>query len=79
MELQLVLNTYAKDAFRIQADCDYVTARSDYRPRSRSTTTSGLDDRRRAVSGGAGLAGQERQSTIAAQNALSARTTAIEA
>lgn len=35
MELQLVLNTYAKDAFRKQADCDYVAARSNYRLRLR--------------------------------------------
>lgn len=35
MELQLVLNTFAKDVFRKQADCDYVAARSNYRLRLR--------------------------------------------
>lgn len=31
MELQIVLNTYAKDIFRNQADCDYIAARANFR------------------------------------------------
>ncbi len=35
MELQLVLNTYALDIFRKQADQDYISARANYRMRLR--------------------------------------------
>lgn len=35
MHLQVVLNAYAKDVFRYQADCDYVAARMSYRLRLR--------------------------------------------
>lgn len=31
MELQIVLNSYASDVFRKQADCDYISARANYR------------------------------------------------
>ena len=31
MDLQVVLNTFASDVFRKQADCDYITARANYR------------------------------------------------
>lgn len=31
MELQIILNTYATDIFRKQADCDYISARANYR------------------------------------------------
>ena len=31
MELQIVLNTFASDIFRKQADCDYIAARAGYR------------------------------------------------
>jgi HEPN domain-containing protein len=35
MELQVILNTYATDIFRKQADCDYISARSNFRLRLR--------------------------------------------
>jgi len=31
MDLQVVLNTYATDIFRNQADFDYISARANYR------------------------------------------------
>lgn len=31
MELQIVLNTFASEVFRKQADCDYISARANYR------------------------------------------------
>ena len=31
MELQLILNTFASDVFRKQADCDYIAARANFR------------------------------------------------
>jgi HEPN domain-containing protein len=31
MDLQIILNTYAKDIFLRQADCDYISARTNYR------------------------------------------------
>lgn len=31
MQLQVVLNTFARDVFRNQADCDYIAARANYR------------------------------------------------
>lgn len=31
MDLQVVLNTFAKDVFRNQADCDYIAARANFR------------------------------------------------
>lgn len=31
LDFQILLNTYAKDIFRKQADCDYIAARSNYR------------------------------------------------
>lgn len=35
MELQIILNTYASDVFRKQADYDYISARANYRMRLR--------------------------------------------
>lgn len=35
MELQVILNTYANDVFRKQADFDYIAARSNYRMKLR--------------------------------------------
>jgi len=35
MDFQIVLNTYAIDTFRKQADCDYIAARANYRMRLR--------------------------------------------
>ncbi|MBV1777438.1 HEPN domain-containing protein [Burkholderiaceae bacterium DAT-1] len=35
MELQVILNTFASDVFRRQADCDYISARANYRMRLR--------------------------------------------
>jgi HEPN domain-containing protein len=31
MDLQIILNTYARNIFRKQADCDYIAARANYR------------------------------------------------
>lgn len=31
MELQVILNTFANDVFRMQADCDYISARASYK------------------------------------------------
>jgi hypothetical protein len=35
MELQVILNTFASDVFRKQADYDYIAARANYRMRLR--------------------------------------------
>ncbi len=35
MNLQIILNTFATDIFRRQADCDYIAARANYRMRLR--------------------------------------------
>jgi len=35
MELQIILNTFATDIFRKQADYDYIAARANYRMRLR--------------------------------------------
>jgi HEPN domain-containing protein len=35
VELQVILNAFASDVFRKQADCDYIAARSNYRMRLR--------------------------------------------
>ncbi len=35
MELQVILNTFARDVFRKQADYDYIAARMNYRMRLR--------------------------------------------
>ena len=35
MDLQLILNTFATDIFRRQADCDYIAARANYRMKLR--------------------------------------------
>jgi hypothetical protein len=35
MEMQVILNTFASDVFRKQADYDYIAARANYRMRLR--------------------------------------------